>query len=117
MYIVYNIKYNMKSLFVKKNNNFISTNNISSYLLHLKTNKNNKISNKNYLNQNIRRGQIINLQFLINTNEINTFSLTGIIIKKSKQYNLNNSVTAKALISGSVVKYNVHLYSDALRLL
>jgi ribosomal protein L19 len=109
----------MKSFFLKKNNNHISSHLISNYLTHLKqikTNKN-KIVNKSYVNKYIRRGEIINLQFLIYTNEVNKFSLNGIITKKNKKSNLNNSVTVKSLISGVQVKFNLHLYSDGIRLI
>jgi hypothetical protein len=109
----------MKSFFLKKNNNYLSSNSIASYLTGLKqikTNKN-KVINNTYINKYIRRGEIINLQFLIYTNEINKFSLNGIITKKNKKNNINNSLTVKSLISGVQVKFNLHLYSDGIRLI
>src|SRR5688572_12890663 len=109
----------MSSFFKKKNNNYLKGISISNYLANLKPLKTikNKLIDNNYVNKHIRRGEIINFQYLIYTNEINKFSLNGIIVRKNKKNNLNNSITVKSLISGNQVKFNFHLYSDGIRLL
>jgi ribosomal protein L19 len=109
----------MLSFFKKKNKNHIKHICLSKYLTNLKTIKTakKKIINKTYIDKHIRKGEIINLQYLIYTNEINKFSLNGIVVRKNKKFNLNNSITVKSVISGNKVDFNFHLFSDGIRLL
>jgi hypothetical protein len=107
----------MKYLYIKKNNNYISVNEIEQSIRSIKQvkKKNNIIINSNYIKHNIRKGSSINLSVLGYTNDINIFSYSGIIKKKNKKNNINNSTTIKALISGKYVELNIHLFSDNIR--
>ncbi len=106
----------MKTFFKKINNNYPSINKIETLLdLKIKTNKNINI-NKKYLDLNIRRKKLINITFLVKTNEFNKFTLNGIIDKKKKKSNTNGTVTSKSLLSGVYVKMNFHLHSPVIRL-
>ncbi|MDF2698953.1 MAG: hypothetical protein K0Q49_509 [Haloplasmataceae bacterium] len=109
----------MNHFFLTKNNYYPSIHNIERILHNLHTLKNsrNKLIDNKYLKRNIRRKSLIGFQFLIFTNEVNKFYLNGIVIKKNKKNNLNNSVTVKSLLSGKQIKINFHLFSNSARLM
>jgi hypothetical protein len=109
----------MNSFYKKTNNYYPSCVVIHNTFLNSKSIKNsrNKILNKEYINKNVRQKKLLSFQFLIHTNEINKFSLNGIIVKKNKQYNLNNSITVRSLLSGKYVFVNFHLFSNGIRLM
>lgn len=108
----------MKSFYNKINNNYPSIREIENVFISKYNIKNSRnfVLNKKYINLNIRRNKLISFNFLIQTNELNKFRLNGIIKRKNKKNNLNNSITVKSLLSGVYVEVIFHLYSPGIRL-
>ena len=108
----------MKSIFLKNNIKYPSIEKIEEVIRKLKQVKKSSGINVNniYIKSNIRRGSILNLLLLSYNSDVNVFEIGGIIKKKNKKNNINNSITLKMRTSGVDVYINLHLYFDGMRL-
>jgi ribosomal protein L19 len=109
----------MKNFYNKINNNHPSISKIEKIFISRFNIKNSKnfILNERYIDLNIRRNKLINFNFLIQTNELNKFRLNGIIKRKKKKNSINNSITARSLLSGIHIEVIFNLYSPGIRLI
>jgi hypothetical protein len=109
----------MKNIYKKINNKFPSSSIIQQNILKFTEIKHgkNKLIDKNYISRKIRKNNVLEVLFLIHTNEINKFSSFGTIKKKKKKLNLNSSITIQTILSGKRIKFNFHPFSPGIRLL